>query len=236
MTEELISKKEVLDLTGISYGQFYRWKREGLIPESWFIRKSTFTGQETFLPKTKIVERIEKIKSMKDAHSLDEIANLLSPEMKDRRLSREEISQMGWVAPEVLSYYESVRKEQGPYSFKEILYLAVIERLRQRELAPDEIELALSTLLASDFGKIQQKEFAWTLLVLRKEVPGQFLLSRQKPQVSVCLLHAGDILFDPQVQTVVKLELNKMIEEIKPKLATFDPGPNPKFETDPNSK
>jgi predicted DNA-binding transcriptional regulator AlpA len=32
--EELISKKEVLELTGISYGQFYRWKREGLIPES----------------------------------------------------------------------------------------------------------------------------------------------------------------------------------------------------------
>ena len=48
MDEELISKKELLELTGISYGQLYRWKRKGLIPEDWFIRKSTYTGQETF--------------------------------------------------------------------------------------------------------------------------------------------------------------------------------------------
>ena len=33
MDETLISKKELLDLTGISYGQLYRWKRKGLIPE-----------------------------------------------------------------------------------------------------------------------------------------------------------------------------------------------------------
>lgn len=48
MEEELISKKDLLDETGISYGQLYRWKRKQLIPEEWFIRKSTFTGQETF--------------------------------------------------------------------------------------------------------------------------------------------------------------------------------------------
>lgn len=48
MDEKLISKKELLRLTGISYGQLYRWKRKNLIPEEWFIRKSTYTGQETF--------------------------------------------------------------------------------------------------------------------------------------------------------------------------------------------
>jgi DNA-binding transcriptional MerR regulator len=227
MNEELISKKEVLDLTGISYGQFYRWKREGLIPESWFIRKSTFTGQETFLPKQKILERIEKIKTMKDAHSLDEIANLLSPEIKDRRFTREELEAMAWVPSEVLAYYETVRKDQGSYSFRELLHLAVIEHLRRHELAPDEMELALSTLILSDFGKLQQKEFAWTLVILRKEVPGQFVLSRQKPQVSLCLLHSGDCIVDPQSQTVVKLDLHQVLEEIKPKLATLDQHSSP---------
>ncbi|MCL2486473.1 MAG: YhbD family protein, partial [Oscillospiraceae bacterium] len=34
--EGLISKKDLLEFTGISYGQLYRWKREGLIPEEWF--------------------------------------------------------------------------------------------------------------------------------------------------------------------------------------------------------
>lgn len=48
MDPNLISKKELLELTGISYGQLYRWKRKNLIPEDWFIRRATFTGQETF--------------------------------------------------------------------------------------------------------------------------------------------------------------------------------------------
>jgi DNA-binding transcriptional MerR regulator len=227
MTEELISKKEVLELTGISYGQFYRWKREGLIPESWFIRKSTFTGQETFLPKAKILERLEKIKSMKDGHSLDEIANLLSPEVKDRRFARDELTQMGWASPEVLAYYEQIRKDQGPYSFRDIFYLVIIEHLRERDLTHEEIELALSTLLVSDFGRLQQKEFAWTLVVFRKEVPGQLL---SKLKVGACVLHAGDCLFDPQAQIVAKLELSKLVEDVKPKLAVLDPASS----SDPN--
>ena len=67
----MISKNEVLKRTGISYGQFYRWKRKGLIPEAWFNRRSTFTGQETFLPQEKILERIRRINELKDDHSLD---------------------------------------------------------------------------------------------------------------------------------------------------------------------
>jgi len=37
--QKLISKKDTLETMGISYGQLYRWKRKGLIPESWFIRR-----------------------------------------------------------------------------------------------------------------------------------------------------------------------------------------------------
>ena len=61
MDPETISKKELLQVAGISYGQLYRWKRTGLIPEDWFQRKSTFTGQETFFPRDKVLARIEKI-------------------------------------------------------------------------------------------------------------------------------------------------------------------------------
>ncbi|MBP3266626.1 MAG: DUF4004 family protein, partial [Clostridiales bacterium] len=39
MEEQLISKQELLKVTHISYGTLYRWKRLGLIPESWFIHK-----------------------------------------------------------------------------------------------------------------------------------------------------------------------------------------------------
>lgn len=75
--ESLISKKELLRQTQISYGQLYRWKRKGLIPEDWFIRKSTYTGQETFFPKEAILERIQWILALKDDVALDDMAHQL---------------------------------------------------------------------------------------------------------------------------------------------------------------
>ena len=77
MCEELISKKDLLREKEISYGQLYRWKRKNLIPEEWFIKKSVSTGQETFFPKSKIIERIDKILELKDEISLDELADKL---------------------------------------------------------------------------------------------------------------------------------------------------------------
>ncbi|MFR5866010.1 MAG: DUF4004 family protein [Acutalibacteraceae bacterium] len=72
--EKLIAKKELLSRYGISYGALYRWKRKGLIPEEWFIRRSTVTGQETFFRESQICARIEEILALKDGSSLDELA------------------------------------------------------------------------------------------------------------------------------------------------------------------
>ena len=74
MDEEMISKKELLERYGISYGALYRWKRMGLIPESWFIRRSAPTGQETVFRRSQICERIELIQSKKEQQSLEALA------------------------------------------------------------------------------------------------------------------------------------------------------------------
>jgi DNA-binding transcriptional MerR regulator len=68
-----ISKKDLLLETGISYGQLYRWKREGLIPEEWFVKRASFTGQETFFPRERALERVRAILEMKEGQSLEEI-------------------------------------------------------------------------------------------------------------------------------------------------------------------
>lgn len=83
-TENLISKKELLERYSISYGALYRWKRMGLIPEDWFIRKSTVTGQETFFPEQLICERIELIKTLKDDKSLAELSNQFNDESQSK--------------------------------------------------------------------------------------------------------------------------------------------------------
>ena len=78
--ENLVSKKNLLEKYSISYGALYRWKRKGLIPEEWFIKKSTSTGQETFFPKDLIFERVEMILSKKEDILLDELAEKISGE------------------------------------------------------------------------------------------------------------------------------------------------------------
>lgn len=74
--EQLISKKELLDMYGISYGALYRWKRMGLIPEDWFLRRSAPTGQETFFRREQILPRMELILERKA--SLEELARELN--------------------------------------------------------------------------------------------------------------------------------------------------------------
>ena len=84
MKEDLISKKELLERYSISYGALYRWKRKGLIPEDWFIKKSTVTGQETFFPRELICERVELIQNQKEELLLDELSKQLGKESEQK--------------------------------------------------------------------------------------------------------------------------------------------------------
>lgn len=88
MSEELISKRDILEKYGISYGALYRWKRIGLIPEGWFLKKSTSTGQETFFRREQICSRIELILQKKEEVSLEELAASLEEHRQAGRASR----------------------------------------------------------------------------------------------------------------------------------------------------
>jgi hypothetical protein len=147
MEEELISKKELLELTDISYGQLYRWKRKGLIPEEWFIRKSTFTGQETFLPKYKVLPRIDKILSMKEDLSLDNLADAFSPAESGIALSAEEASAKGVASAEVLKLYLEFRGGDEALDFNDLLLAYILgKRLTSGDLSLDEGRLMLEVL------------------------------------------------------------------------------------------
>ena len=98
MDEELISKKDLLELKGISYGTLYRWKRKRLIPDEWFIRKSTSTGQETFFPRELILERVDSILNSKAGTSLDDLAGILSGAPVELTTSLKEMKQKGMIS------------------------------------------------------------------------------------------------------------------------------------------
>lgn len=157
MDEELISKKEILDMTGISYGQLYRWKRKDLIPEDWFIKKSSYTGQETFFPKEKIIERINKIIELKDDIPLDELADMFSNKPKVKDVNEEYILEKGIVRSEVMALYKDILGEKETYSFKEVLMMYVLQNeLDKGKVNLTEVEGMLK-LIDREYSRLEEK-------------------------------------------------------------------------------
>nr|WP_260440165.1 YhbD family protein [Cohnella lubricantis] len=143
----MISKKDLLEMTGISYGQLYRWKRKQLIPEDWFIRKSTFTGQETFFPKDLILARIDRILNMKEDLSLDELAGKLSPMLYDIRLRKDELVERNIVSLLVMERFGAKDPDDTVYSFEQTLAFYTADQLLQTgEMNLDEAEMLIRTM------------------------------------------------------------------------------------------
>lgn len=122
----LISKKELLRETGISYGQLYRWKRERLIPEDWFIKQSSFTGQETFFPRERILARIRSIQQLKERYSLEELARLLSPELAERYFTPLDLRLIEEI-PDPGPFLRGFGKEV--FIFGEVMVMVALQRL-----------------------------------------------------------------------------------------------------------
>ena len=136
MDENLITKKELLELTGISYGALYRWKRMKLLPDEWFIHRSTFTGHETFFPRDKVLGRVEEIQRLKEEMSLEEIARHFSPNVSGEiSITAAEAVEKGIAPPPIVNQYFS-------------------ELLREGQLTRDEaLEMAEASLAAEDISE-----------------------------------------------------------------------------------
>lgn len=206
MDQELISKKELLELTGISYGQLYRWKRKNLIPEDWFIRKSTFTGQETFFPRAKILARVDKILNMKEDLSLDELADMFSPNLTEAAMEKQELIKRNIVSKATLDVFVSHQGDAEVFSFEKILFAYVLEKL----------------LLTGDISLEEGKNLLQTLhdhYPTFQDKSCEIIFTR-KMGISTCLLLSSpnEVRFENGVKVVVRLNLTACIEEVKAKM------------------
>ena len=204
---ELISKKELLELTKISYGQLYRWKRKKLIPEDWFIKKSSFTGQETYFPKEEILDRINRILSMKDDLSLDEIANMFSPNVAETSIKKENFKSKKVVDEITLKLYNNMYKSGDIYSFQDTLQIYILEQfIKSGEVSIDEGKNIVDTI-NEHYDTIRDKNYE--ILLLRKF------------GAAVCLILSSpnEICIEKSTKLIKKINLSKCIEEIKLKIS-----------------
>jgi DNA-binding transcriptional MerR regulator len=198
--DSLISKKELLRITGISYGQLYRWKRKQIIPEEWFIKKSSYTGQETYFPKDKILARIERIKELKDDLSLDDIARMFSPQRPDVQLSIDLCRQKGLFRPETLDLYQSLYPMRTQIDFQTMLYLTIYEHLLQT----GEVSLQEAKQMVMFLVELPVKANQGRLILVRKQGIGLWFL-----------VSADDsIYFEQEGRRVVDLEIQELVEKV----------------------
>lgn len=198
----LISKKDLLAITGISYGQLYRWKRERLIPEEWFIKQSAYTGQETFFPREQVLSRVKSILEMKDEYSLEELARMFSPEANKAAISVRDIEEMDILDSAIVQLLPEI------YGMDELDYW----------------DFAFAVTLTRIFKKsgLKQEE---TIALLRKSARPA---SRHKTADAVCTVFmAGDeyhavftsktvpLVFDNSIEAVCQIPLSDAAEELK---------------------
>jgi hypothetical protein len=205
---ETISKKELLQVAGISYGQLYRWKRKGLIPEDWFQRKSTFTGQETFFPREKVLARIEKIKSMQDEDaSLDEIADAVSPNLGEISMTIAEIRQRGLVSPEAAELFaQGVHDAEQPLVFGEVVSLAALDTLlKTGDVSLDEGRVVLDAL-QENYPAFEGK-------------PADLLFVRRMGLSTAMLITSdAEVRFDKAARVVARVNLSESAEALRARI------------------
>jgi len=207
MDPDLISKKELLQLTGISYGQLYRWKRKGLIPEEWFVRKSTFTGQETFFPRDKVIARIARIQSLKDEDiSLDDIAEAVTPDLAGVSLTAEEAVERGVVSQAAVEVFSARRPEVESLRYGELLSAYVTDQLlKTGDVSLDEGSLVLATL-EEGHEACQARECDIVLV--------------RKMGVAMCLLapSTAELVFDGGAKLLARINLQEATEALGARL------------------
>lgn len=201
MSETEISKKELLELTQITYGQLYRWKRKQLIPEEWFVKRASFTGQETYFPRTQILERIEKILSLKDDYSLDELADTFSPAPKDLKADLAQLTDKGLISAWVADAYKTLFSEQ--LGFEDVLGLMVCEEQLEKGSISREEGQELIQFLQQALTELPEKAFV--LKYIRKKGVGLWVLVESGQHT----------IFDKDTREVLHLSVQTYMERIK---------------------
>jgi len=205
--DELISKKDLLLQANISYGQLYRWKRKGLIPEEWFIRKSTFTGQETFFPRDKVLLRIEKIKSMQSEDaSLDDIADAVAPNLATATMTCDEVRERNLVSAEALELFSAVCDAGEALVFGEIVILSALDSLLKTGDVSIEEGRSVLTALQENYPAFEGRPC--DLVFVR----------RMGLSLSMLVSSSAEMRFEPAARLVARLNLAECAEALSARI------------------
>jgi DNA-binding transcriptional MerR regulator len=193
---EEISKKELLQLTGISYGQLYRWKRKGLIPEEWFVKRASYTGQETYFPKDLILDRIDKILELKDEKSLEDISDIINHQAISSQVTKEALTSFN-----VLIHKDVLDLFQGDtFTLEDIVIIKIIDQMNAQGITTEQLKGCVDYLLLHK--KDITTSYAWVYVIKMGETVS-FILLKDKVELEY------------NTELIIKISLKSIIENLK---------------------
>ncbi|MBO6008436.1 MAG: DUF4004 family protein [Lachnospiraceae bacterium] len=203
---ELISKKQLLRVTHISYGTLYRWKRMGLIPESWFIHKATETGQATYFEKDKILPRIDRIKELKGELSVEQMQELFSANVESFKIPLKDFIDLEIVGKMSLTAFTSIFPEKTMLDFNDVFGMYVVDHL-----------MKLSGIYLEDAKQVLRLLCRYLSVEASKDY--QLLLLR-KMGVPMTVLVSGEdqILLEDNTEIIACANLVEFEEALKDRL------------------
>ncbi|MCQ2516866.1 MAG: YhbD family protein [Saccharofermentans sp.] len=166
MEEQLISKIELLKVANISYGTLYRWKRLGLIPEAWFIHKATEIGQATYLPREKVLARIERIQELKNELTVEQMQELFSANVKSFKIPLKDFRELDLVSKIAITAFTSIFPLKEYLDFNDVFSMYVVDHLMKLSGFYLEDAKQVLRLLCKYLSKETSKDYQ--LLLLRK--------------------------------------------------------------------
>lgn len=197
-----ISKKDLLKTTGISYGQLYRWKREGLIPEEWFVKRSSPTGQETYFPQEKILKRIHAIQQLKDSYSLEELARILTPEVSNRLFCEEDLEHFDELDIDVAADFMDAMSKDS-FVFLEVLVMIALSQAMVDSAIKEEERTHAVSFLSKRMSELHSADYVLELL----QAQGHLYVLLKK--------EGSEVYLDDGLVAIRSIHLNELSNAIK---------------------
>ena len=197
-----ISKKDLLKTTGISYGQLYRWKREGLIPEEWFVKRPSPTGQETYFPQEKILKRIHAIQQLKDSYSLEELARILTPEISNRLFCEEDLEHFDELDIEVAADFMDAMSKDS-FVFLEVLVMIALSQAMVDTAITEEERTHAVSFLSKQMSEMHSADYVLELL----QAQGHLYVLLKKED--------SEVYLDDALVAIRSIHLNELNNAIK---------------------
>ena len=197
-----ISKKDLLKTTGISYGQLYRWKREGLIPEEWFGKRASPTGQETYFPQEKILKRIHAIQQLKDSYSLEELARILTPEVSNRLFCEEDLEHFDELDIDVAADFMDAMSKDS-FVFLEVLVMIALSQAMVDSAITEEERTHAVSFLSKRMSELHSADYVLELL----QAQGHLYVLLKK--------EGSEVYLDDGLVAIRSIHLNELSNAIK---------------------